>query len=398
MVIPKLPRRIRYAMVGGGQGAFIGAVHRTAANMDGYWELVAGAFSSTPEKSHASGLELGLPEARCYGTWEELIEQERILPPDIRAEVIVIVTPNHLHAPVAIAALNAGFHVLSDKPATRTVEEARELEQTLEAAWTKNHRLQYGITYNYTGNPLMHQARILIQQGVLGDILSVDGEYRQGWLVKPIEQGADAVKQAVWRTDPALAGAGALGDIGSHLYQLSRFLVPEVRAAELFADVAHMTPGRRIDDYANVILRYENGARGNFRISQVAIGHENDLRIEINGTMASLWWHQQEPNTLYVSHESGNTELIRAGAGMPGINPLASQLHRTPGGHPEGYLEAFANTYRNFALLVADANSVQEIGIKPYVPSIIDAVDGMIFIDTCLESAEHGAWTKLPRY
>lgn len=397
MEIPRLPRPIRYAMVGGGKGAFIGAVHRIAANMDGYYELVAGAFSSTPEKSKASGAELRLPPDRCYGTWEELIEGELQLPEEVRAEVIVIVTPNHLHAPVAIAALTAGFHVLSDKPATRTATEARELERALERAQVHNHHLQYGLTYNYTGNPLMHQARILIHSGVLGDILAIGGEYRQGWLIKPIEQGPDAVKQAKWRTDKKLAGAGALGDIGSHLYQLSRFLVPDIRVATLFADVATMVPERQIDDHANVLLRYSTGARGNFRVSQVAVGHENDLRIEINGTKASLRWHQQEPNTLYLSHEGGGTELIRAGAGMPFINPLAGQLHRTPGGHPEGYLEAFANVYRNFALLVGDANGVQEIGIKPYVPGIIDAVDGMIFIESCLESSESSRWVSVPR-
>lgn len=397
MQLPKLPRPIRYAMVGGGQGAFIGAVHRIAASMDGYYKLVAGAFSSTSEKSKASGAELRLPADRCYGTWQEMLEQEQQLPADIRAEVVVIVTPNHLHAPIATAALKAGFHVLSDKPATSTLAEARALETTLDGAQMKNPRLQYGLTHNYTGYPLMHQARLMIHQGVLGEILAIKGEYLQGWLVNPIEQGPGAVKQAVWRTDPAQAGAGALGDIGSHLYQLSRFLVPDVRVSRLIADVATMVPGRQIDDHANVLLRYENGARGNFSVSQVAIGHENDLCIEINGTMASIRWHQQEPNTLYLSHEGGGTELIRAGAGMPGLNPLTSQLHRTPGGHPEGYLEAFANVYRNFALLVANANGVQELGLKPYVPGIIDAVDEMIFIDRCVESNRNGGWTNVPR-
>ncbi len=398
MHIPKLPRPIRYAMVGGND-AFIAGTHGSASRLDGdYWKIVGGAFSSNPAKSKAFGQKLGLSTKRCYNTWTEMIAGERSLPVDIRAEVIINVATNDTHAPVAIAAFDAGFHVFSEKPAARNAQEARAIRDAFQKASNKNPRIEYGLAHNYTGYGLIQLARLLIQQGKLGTILAFNGKYKQDWLTDRVEEGPDAPKLARWRTNPKIAGAGGLNDIGTHVYQLIRFLLPDLRVSRLLADVSKKTPGRLVDDHSNILTKHERGVSGNFEVSQVAVGNANNLAIEINGTEGSLWWSQEDPNTLRFCTKGGNIELIRGGAGMPGIEKSIEWLFRRPGGHPDGFIDAFSNLYTSFALIVADANNVQEIGIRPYVPGIVDAVDEMIFVDACLESSAKEAWVTVPSH
>lgn len=369
-------RKIRYAMVGGGLDAFIGAVHRLAANLDGQYELVAGALSSTPEKARKSGEALGLAPERAYGTWQELLKGEKQRADG--AEVIVIVTPNHLHFPVALAAVQAGYHVICDKPLVHTSAQAHELEQAVKATGTV-----FAVTYNYSAYPLIRQARHMVQSGVLGELRRVTVEYHQGWLARE-----DTGKQAAWRGDPALSGAGALGDIGTHAEQLLSF-VTGLEIEELCADVTTFVPGRQVDDDASVLLRFQGGAKGVLTCSQVEIGRENDLRLSVFGTQGSLHWRQEEPNTLVYDQLGQPQQLLTRGS--PWLCAEAQESTRTPPGHPEAFIEAFANIYRDVAAHIRALQTGE--AHTPRYPSIQDGVRGVEFVETVLASAQgQGKW------
>ncbi len=383
-----MSRKIRYGMVGGGRGAFIGAVHRIAANMDGQIELVCGAFSSDPEKSKASGADLFLPPSRSYASFEEMIRAEKALPADQRMDFISIVTPNHMHFPPAKLALENGFHVLSDKPATFDLGEARQLQEIV-----KKTGLLYGLTHNYTGYPLVKQAREMVHAGALGKIRKVVAEYPQGWLATRLEESGQ--KQAAWRTDPARSGAaGCVGDIGTHAENLAEY-VTGLKIRELAADLTTFVEGRLLDDDANILLRFDNGAKGVLHCSQISVGEENNLNLRVYGEKGGLEWHQKEPNTLLVKWLDKPMEVYRTGNGYLGA--AAASATRTPPAHPEGYLEAFANIYRNFA---SDIRARLE-GTTPSdaaldYPKIEDGVRGMAFIEAVVASGKNNAaWTKI---
>jgi len=378
-------RRIRYGMIGGGQGSFIGAVHRAAMRLDDGWEFVCGALSSSPDKARASGVEAGLPENRAYGSWEEMITTESTLPQSERMEAVVIVTPNHVHAPPALLALNNGFHVVCDKPLCTTVDDA----ETLKSAVTQAHRV-FAVTYNYSGYPMVKQARRMVVDGAIGPIRKIVVEYHQGWLATRLEDTGQ--KQASWRTDPKLAGAGALGDIGSHAEQLARYITG-LKPERICADVSSFVPGRAIDDDASVLVRYpeRNGvaAKGVLVASQVAGGRLNDLRIRVFGEAGSIEWRQETPNTLRVDALDGPTRTYHRGDG--GLCAEARAAGRVPPGHPEGFYEAFANVYRGARLAM----------IKDRLPALDHPTieDGVLtgrFIHACLASgANEGTWTKV---
>jgi predicted dehydrogenase len=362
-------------MVGGGQGAFIGAVHRIAARLDDRFVLLAGALSSDPTRALASGAELGL--ARSYGSYADMFAAERGLPDGI--EAVAIVTPNHVHAEIARAALAAGLHVICDKPLTNTVAEAEEL-----VSLAASSGRVFAVTYNYSGNAMIRQAREMVRAGALGDVRVVQVQYAQAWLADDLE--ASGQKQAEWRTDPARSGAGgAIGDIGSHAFHLAGFvtgLQPEAVLAQLDAFV----PGRRVDDNAQVLLRYPNGARGMLWASQVAHGHGNDLRLAVYGSKGGLSWSQEEPDRLWFTPAGEPTRLLtRGGAGM---SADAARVSRVPGGHPEGYLEAFATIYTEIARAIR--------GEAGDFPGVADGANGVRFIAACVRSsAAGGAWCGL---
>ncbi len=383
-----MSRKIRYGMVGGGRGAFIGGVHRIAANIDGQIELVCGAFSSDPEKSRASGSDFFLPEGRCYGTFEEMILKERALPDSQRMDFVSIVTPNHMHFPPAKMALEHGFHVLSDKPATFDLGEAKELARIIGRTG-----LLYGLTHNYTGYPLMKQAREMVRAGKLGKIRKVVVEYPQGWLATRLE--ASGQQQAAWRTDPKRSGAaGCVGDIGTHAENLAEY-VTGLKISELAADITAFVEGRQLDDDANMLLRFEGGAKGVLHCSQISVGEENNLSLRVYGEKAGLEWHQREPNTMLVKPLEGPVEVYRTASGYLGAAAAANS--RTPPAHPEGYLEAFANIYRNFAnhIRARLAGTEPDALVLDY-PKIEDGIRGMAFIEAVVESSrKNAAWMKL---
>ncbi|MEX3639078.1 Gfo/Idh/MocA family protein [Paraburkholderia sp. BR14320] len=377
-------RRLRLGMVGGGQGAFIGAVHRIAARLDDRFELVAGALSSDPERARASAAEAGI--ARSYADWREMARAEAAR--DDGIDAVAIVTPNHLHAPVATAFLEAGIHVICDKPLAVSLAEGEAL-----AKLAQSTKRLFALTHTYSGYPLVRHARELVEGGELGEIRVVQVEYAQDWLAEPLETGG-ANKQAGWRTDPALAGpAGCLGDIGTHAYQLAAFvtgMMPRALSAELHTFV----PGRRIDDHVQAMLRYANGARGMLWASQVASGAENALRLRVYGTKAGLAFDQEEPNALWFTPLGGAAErLTRARV----KSPVAAHATRVPAGHPEGYLEAFAQLYKDAALQIDALNE----GRAPPAESLLlttvdDGVDGLRFIDAVLRSsAADGRWVEI---
>jgi predicted dehydrogenase len=384
-----MSRKIRYGMVGGGRGAFIGGVHRHAAALDGRIELVCGAFSADSDKSKLSGADLCLEPARCYGSFEEMIAVEKALPSSVRMDFVSIVTPNHLHFPLAKLALENGFHVLSDKPATFNLAEAREL-----GALVKKTGLLYGLTHNYTGYPLVKEARDLVRSGRLGKIRKVVVEYPQGWLATRIE--ASGQKQAAWRTDPARSGAGGcVGDIGTHAENLAEY-VTSLKISELAADLTSFVEGRLLDDDANILLRFEGGAKGVLHCSQISVGEENNLNLRVYGTKGGLEWHQCEPNTLRVKWDDQPAQIYRTGSPYLGANAAAAT--RTPPGHPEGYIEAFANIYRNFAACIAvGAEGRAPTEIENDYPKIEDGMRGMAFIEAVVASGKaNAAWTPLP--
>ncbi len=378
-------RKLRMGMVGGGPGAFIGAVHRAAAALDGQIELVCGAFSSDAQKSSEAGRSLFLPEERCYASYEQMMEREATR--EDRMDFVAIVTPNHLHFPVAKAALEAGFHVVSDKPATFDLAEARELERLVEESG-----LLYALTHNYTGYAMVREARELVRSGVLGTLRKVIVEYPQGWLSKRIE--SDGQKQASWRTDPQRSGAaGCMGDIGTHAENLAEF-VTGLRIAELAADLTAFVEGRALDDDGSVLLRFEGGAKGILHASQISAGEENNLKLRVYGELGGLEWSQQSPNSLILKWPDRPIEVRRAGGSY--LSSVAAASLRLPAGHPEGYLEAFANIYRGFATDLRRRLFHEEGGPGEY-PKIADGVRGMAFIEAVVASSHaNAAWTSLP--
>lgn len=375
-------------MVGGGRGAFIGYVHRIAAAIDQQIELVCGAFSSDPQKCIDSGADFFLPAERCYASYEEMMTAEAALPEGVRMDFVAIVTPNHLHFPAAKAALEAGFHVLSDKPATFDLAEAKELQKIVEESG-----LLYGLTHNYTGYPLVKQARHMVATGALGKIRKVVAEYPQGWLATKLEESGQ--QQAAWRTDPTKSGAaGCIGDIGTHAENLAEYITG-LKISELAADLTAFVDGRLLDDDGNILLRFENGAKGVLHASQISVGEENNLSIRVYGETGGLEWHQNEPNTLLVKHLDKPTEIYRTGHDY--LCEAAQACTHTPPSHPEGYLEAFGTIYKNFAKhisAVLNGESVDEI-TSDY-PKIEDGVRGMAFIEAVVASSSNNAqWTSL---
>jgi predicted dehydrogenase len=366
-------------MVGGGRGAFIGAVHRIAAQMDGKIELVCGAFSSNPRKSRASGRDLLLPAKRCYGSFMEMMEKEAALPEGERMDFVTIVTPNHMHYPVAVAALDAGFHVVCDKPVTFSLAEARKL-----AVRVKESRRLFCLTHNYTGSAMVKEARELVKSGQLGKIRRVVVEYPQGWLADSLEKSGQ--KQAAWRTDPKQAGSSCcMGDIGTHCANLAEYIVGSP-IKELCADLNTFVKGRRLDDDGSVLIRFRNGARGVLWASQIAVGKENGLNIRVYGEKGGIEWQQEEPNSLVVRWADRPMEIRRQGTGFVGAAATANT--RTPAGHPEGYLEAFANIYNNFAdTLIGELDGRRiKVAERDY-PTIQDGIRGMAFLDAVTKSS-----------
>lgn len=383
-----MKQKLRMGMVGGGIGAFIGAVHRMAAAIDGEIELVCGAFSSNPEKSKASGAELGLPPERVYGSYEEMIKGEKRLRPDKRMQFVSIVTPNHMHFGPAKMALDNGFHVICDKPVTFNLKEALALEKTIQKTG-----LLFALTHNYTGYPMVKQARQMIKNGELGAIRKVVVEYPQGWLSTFLE--ADGQKQAAWRTDPTRSGiAGAMGDIGTHAENLAEYITG-LKITELCADISILVPGRLLDDDGNVLLHFDNGARGILYASQISAGEENNLNIRVYGEKGGLEWRQMEPNSLIVKWLDQPTQLFRTGVGN--LYPEAQAHTRIPAGHPEGYLEAFANIYRNFARCIRARNAGETPDpLFTDYPKIQDGIRGMQFIERVIESGKSSKkWVKM---
>ena len=382
----KATGKIRLGMVGGGQGAFIGAVHRLAARMDDHYEFVAGALSADAARAKASGEELGLAADRIYSDFREMAKVEAKRKDGI--EVVSIVTPNHMHFPAAKAFIEAGIHVVCDKPLSLNLKEGLALEKLL----AKNKNVIFALTHNYSGYPMIRHARAMVAAGELGDIRVVQGEYPQDWLTTDLEKSGQ--KQAAWRTDPSKTGAGGcVGDIGTHTYQLGCF-VSGLKLDELSADLTTFVKGRRVDDNVHVMLRYKGGAKGMIWASQVAPGHENGLKIRVYGTKGGLEWVQADPNYLWYTPFGEPKRLItRGGAGS---NAAAARVTRVPPGHPEGYLEGFANIYTE----VARANKAKRMGKKPdkdvQFPGIEDGVAGMAFIEACVKSsAKNGKWTKV---
>jgi predicted dehydrogenase len=374
------PERLRLGMVGGGRDAFIGAVHRIAARIDDQYELVAGAFSSNPEKALASAQDLGVP--RAYTSFAEMAAKEARRKDGIDA--VAIVTPNHMHAPVAMQFLKRGIHVICDKPLTATLAEAKKLAKAAEASG-----VVFALTHNYTGYPMIRQAKAMIANGDLGDLRLVNVEYVQDWLTEPVDN-----KQADWRTDPARSGAGgSTGDIGTHAFNLANF-VTGLTLDTLAADLTAFVPGRRVDDNGHVLMRYQGGAKGMLWCSQVAPGNENGLRLRVYGTKGGLEWAQEDPNYLWFTPFGQPKRLItRGGAGS---GPDAARVSRVPPGHPEGYLEGFATIYTEAARAIRAAKTGTAVPAGTTFPGLKEGLEGVAFVDACVRSsARNGAWVSL---
>jgi len=379
-------RRLRLGMVGGGSGAFIGAVHRIAARLDDRYELVAAALSADPAKSLTGAKELNIP--RAYGSFQEMAAEEAKLPDGI--EVVSIVTPNHMHHAPAKVFLEAGINVICDKPLTTTLEDALDLANTV-----KRTGLVFGLTHNYTGHPLVRQAREMVAAGELGPIRLVQVEYVQDWLSTPLENTGQ--KQAEWRTDPARSGpGGSLGDIGTHAYNLACF-VTGLTCEKIAADVSTFVPGRRLDDNVHMMLRFSSGAKGSLWASQVAPGNENNLSLRVYGEKAGLEWHQENPNELGFAPLGQPKQVIRRASA--GTGPAAAHATRIPSGHPEGYLEAFAQLYNDLAeQIISRRENRTPDPLSLLVPTVEDGVEGVRFIKTAIESSRNGsAWTTISR-
>lgn len=383
-------RKLRLAMAGGGEGAFIGGVHRMAAALDGEWELVAGTFSSDAARNRRSGEQLGLSPDRVHDSIDALLADERARPLTERVDAVAIVTPNHLHAPIAIAALNAGFPVFSEKPMAMNLAEARAIADA-----ARHSGQLYALAFTYSGYPMVEEARERVARGDFGAIRLVHVEYVQGWLSNPLDREGN--KQAEWRTDPARAGlGGALGDIGTHAFQLAEH-VAGLKVEALSADLTTHVAGRMLDDDVNVLLRFEHGARGTLRATQVAAGEENGLRLRIHGEKGGLEWSQMEPNTLTLRWLDRPAEIVRAGG--PGLSPTTLPRQRTPSGHPEGYIEAFGNLYRAVAGALRDGNAAGGAapGEAAWYPGLESGLRTMAFVEAVLESANsEQKWTAFP--
>jgi predicted dehydrogenase len=383
-----MKRKLRMGMIGGSLDAFIGGVHRKAANLDGEIELVCGAFSSSPEKSKATGESLCLNPHRVYGSFEEMIKKEKNLPGDQRMDFVSIVTPNHMHFAPAKMALENGFHVIIDKPLAFNLAEAKALKKLVDKTG-----LVFALTHTYTGYPMVKEARNMVTTGELGKIRKVYVEYPQGWLSTFIENTGN--KQASWRTDPSKSGAGgAIGDIGTHAANLAEYITGS-DITEICAMLNIVVKGRRLDDDSSMLLKFENGASGVLLATQVAAGEENNLNIRVYGEKGGLEWKQEEPNTLVLKWLDKPKEIHRAGWGY--LSDASKKNTRTPSGHPEGYLEAFANLYVNFAKAVRDHKPGKKIDPAKYdFPDVEDGVKGMAFVDTVIKSSESNAkWTKV---
>jgi predicted dehydrogenase len=384
-----LNRKLRMGLVGGGQGAFIGAVHMRAAVLDNRAALVAGALSSDPARAKASAADYDIASARAYGSYKEMAEAEAKLPADQRIDFVSVATPNHTHFDIAKTFAEAGFNVLCDKPLTFDLGQAEELAKVVAKTG-----VVFGVTHNYTGYPLVRQAREMVKNGELGEINAIRSFYIQGWLRTRLE--SDNQKQAAWRTDPKRSGiAGCFGDIGTHAYNLGRYitgLIPDTISCNLKI----FNEGRALDDYGTAIIRYSNGALGTVTASQISHGRENDLFIEIDGTKGSVEWHQEEPNKMIV-RMNGQPHKIYTRAGGPYLGAAAGAATRIPSGHPEGYLEGFANVYASVFDDIARRASGQKVDSSNSVyPNVADGVDGMNFITQCVASSkENGAWKSL---
>ncbi|MCR9122820.1 MAG: Gfo/Idh/MocA family oxidoreductase [Phyllobacteriaceae bacterium] len=376
---------IRLGMVGGGRDAFIGAVHRIASRIDGHYQLVAGAFSATAEKSKASGRDLGLPDDRVYGDFTEMAKREARLKTGIDA--VAIVTPNHMHYPVAREFLKRGIHVICDKPLTSTLPDAKRLVKLAESS-----DALFILTHNYTGYPMIRQAREMIAGGEIGRVRLVQAEYPQDWLTEPLE--TTGMKQAAWRTDPAQSGAGgSTGDIGTHAFNLALF-VTGLSVDTLAADLDTFVAGRRVDDNAHVLLRFTNGAKGMLWASQVAPGNENGLALRVYGDKGGLEWRQEDPNCLWFTPHGEPKRLItRNGAGA---GEAAGRVSRVPPGHPEGYLEGFANIYAEAAAAIRARSAGEAVPSDVVYPTVQDGLMGVAFVDACVRSSQRNtAWVKL---
>jgi predicted dehydrogenase len=370
-------------MVGGGPGAFIGPVHRMAAELDGEIRLVAGAFSADPAKSKLAGRTYGVDDDRVYGSYHEMLESESKRSDPI--DFVAVVTPNHLHLPIGAAALEKGFHVLSDKPATATLDEAYRLRDVV----TRTGKL-YGLTYTYTGYPLVREARSICQRGDLGEIRKVVVEYSQGWLSDRLEDTGQ--KQAAWRSDPAQAGlGGCVGDIGVHAFNIVEFVTGR-RVATICAALTHVVHGRRLDDDCNVLLKLDNGAPGVLHASQIAAGERNGLRLRVYGEKGGLDWSQEDPNRLCINWVDQPSQILHGAGNAPYLSAANRSAFRLPLGHPEGFIEAFANIYRDFARAIRAKTELGDL-----VPSIDAGVRGMAFVKGAVDSSGDGSrWLALP--
>lgn len=383
-----MSKKLKYGMVGGSLDAFIGEVHRKAAALDSKFSLVTGAFSSSPEKSKKTGETLGLDPNRVYGSYKEMIEKESELPEDERIDVVSIVTPNHVHFDPAKLALENGFHVIMDKPITFNTQEAKDLKEIVDSTG-----LVLALTHTYTGYPMVKEAKEYVRKGKLGNLRKVYVEYPQGWLSMPLEEEGN--KQASWRTDPERSGAGgAIGDIGTHAANLAEY-VTGLNITHICADISAKVPGRKLDDDAAALLKFENETTGVLMVSQIAAGEENDIKVRVYGEKAGLEWKQSDQNTLLFKPLDGPAQIIRAGTGY--LSDLAQANTRTPAGHPEGYLEAFANIYVAFHKAVTDHQSGEFKSADDYdFPDVVDGIRGMVFVDTMIESSKsESKWTPI---
>ena len=376
-----LDRKLRFGMVGGGPGAFIGNVHRMAASLDGTMELVAGAFSSDPEKSRTQGKELGLAPERSYSSYSAMADAEAGR--EDRIDFVSIVTPNYMHYPVAKTFLEAGFHVVCDKPMTNSLEDAEALCRLVQ----KTDQV-FALTHNYTGYPMVKQARAMVSEGKIGAVRKVVVEYPQGWLATPLELSGH--KQAGWRTDPKRAGAGALGDIGSHAENLAHY-VTGLEMEELCADVTTFVDGRTIDDDVSMLIHYQGGARGVLHASQISVGEENNLNLRVHGEKGSLQWFQEHPNWLYYREMEGPEQVFKRGNDY--LSEAAQQNTRLPSGHPEAFLEAFANVYLNAGRCIAARQAGEALDMETFdFPNVQDGARGVHFILTALKSGKLREW------
>jgi len=385
-----LNRKLRMALVGGGQGAFIGRVHATAAVLDNRAALVAGALSSDPKKAKASAPSFDIADDRAYGSFKDLVKSESKLPAEERVDFISIATPNHTHFPIAKAAVEAGFNVVCDKPMTFDLKQAEDLMSLVEKSG-----VVFALTHNYTGYPLVRQAREMALSGELGEIQAVRSNYIQGWLRARLE--SDEHKQAAWRTDPQKSGAaGAFGDIGTHAFNLARYMTG-LLPADVSANLKIFEEGRQLDDYGHAVIRFENGALGTVTASQISHGRENDLFIEVDGTKAALQWRQEEPNQMVVRRNGHPHALYTRNPDAPYMNESGKAACRIPAGHPEAFFEAFANVYRSaFDAMIHRATGEKFEPRDTVYPNVFDGVEGMYFIQQCVASSEqNGAWLPL---